>query len=171
MRGGGVDDAKARGGGVDDGEAISGLTILAGPGNPTLRRAPLFLPPDDAPTGAAAHIASANNSSNSSDNEGYGCKHGLRCMLCPEVTTLERLSGSNDGAVVTYAARTDLVDVVAVTPLPPNNNSVLLLRPPLPPTHCHSPRCPPPNSITAAATIAVVATGAQTAAAAIHAVS
>jgi hypothetical protein len=86
-------------------------------------------------------------------------------MLYPELTTPEQLSESNDGAVVTYAARTDVVAVVAVTPLPPNDNSVLLL-----PTHRHSPCCPPPNSITAAATIAVVATGAQTAVTAIHTV-
>ncbi len=68
-----------RGGvGADDGEVILGLTILAGPGNPTLRWAPLFPPPDNAPTGAAAHIASAINISKSSANKGYGCKHGLR---------------------------------------------------------------------------------------------
>jgi hypothetical protein len=78
MRGGGGGRRKARGEGADNGKGISGLTILPGPGNPTLRRAPLFSPPDDAPTGAAAHIASENNSSKSSANKGYGLKHGLR---------------------------------------------------------------------------------------------
>ncbi len=86
-----------------------------------------------------------------------------------------RGAGADDGKAIsgltTYAACMDVVDVVAVIRLPPNNDSILLLRPPPPPTHCHSLRCPHPNSITATATIAIVTTKAQTAATTIHAIS
>jgi hypothetical protein len=60
-------------------------------------------------------------------------------MLCPEVTTPEQLSGNNDSAVVTYAACTDVVNLVAVTPSPPTMTASFFSAHPL-----HQPTATPP---------------------------
>jgi hypothetical protein len=84
-------------------------------------------------------------------------------MLCTEVTSPEQLSRSNDNAVAANTFCTDNVDVIAITPLPSNNNSIPLLNLTPPPTPHHSPYCPPPSFTATAAMAASVAIAAATA--------